>query len=74
MNLWLSIVQMATKTNKREYEEGYFDPLPLQSRSVASDQWDWLEAQLASSKADHIIVVGHYPVSTQCILFVYTLY
>lgn len=29
---------------------------------VAQDQWTWLEQQLASSKADYLMVAGHYPV------------
>lgn len=50
-------------------EEGhpdYFKPLALKSRHLASTQWDWIESQLSSSKADYIIVGGHYPVWSPC--------
>ena len=43
-------------------EPGYFDPLPEQPFARGAKQWAWIEAQLMSSRADHILVVGHYPV------------
>lgn len=45
-------------------EAGYFDPLPEQPFERGAKQWAWIEAQLKASRADHILVVGHYPVST----------
>jgi tartrate-resistant acid phosphatase type 5 len=49
-----------------ENDPGYYDPLPFRAKSAASEQWTWIEAQLASSTADHIIVAGHYPVYSVC--------
>lgn len=46
-----------------EAEAGYFDPLPLKAKSFATEQWTWIENQLSQSKADYILVSGHYPVS-----------
>lgn len=57
-------MELASKTLKQRHEEGYFDPLPLLEKSVASTQWQWIENQLASSKADFVLVAGHYPVSS----------
>ncbi len=56
-------VELASKTLKQHHEEGYFDPLPLLDKTVATTQWQWIENQLASSKADFLLVAGHYPVS-----------
>lgn len=64
--IMIDTVDMASLTHKRPHEEGYFDPLPLRSRSFASKQWDWLETKLKESKADHVLVVGHYPVYSVC--------
>lgn len=44
-------------------EPGYFDPIPEQPFERGAKQWAWIEAQLKASRADHILVVGHYPVS-----------
>ncbi len=43
-------------------EPGYFDPLPEQPFARGAKPCAWIEAQLMSSRADHILVVGHYPV------------
>lgn len=45
---------------------GYFEPLPLRSRSEAEDQWSWIEAQLSQSTADFVLVGGHYPIYSVC--------
>lgn len=57
-------MELASKTLKQRHEEGYFDPLPLLDKAVATTQWQWIENQLASSKADFVLVAGHYPVSS----------
>ena len=31
------------------------------SRSAADEQWDWINATLVASKADWVIMAGHYP-------------
>lgn len=52
-----------------ENQSGYFDKLPLLSKThttQASDQWSWIEEQLAASKAQYTIVAGHYPVYSVC--------
>lgn len=49
-----------------ESDPKYYDPLPHRERGVAATQWDWIEAQLAASTADHILVAGHYPVYSVC--------
>ncbi|OQV22226.1 Tartrate-resistant acid phosphatase type 5 [Hypsibius exemplaris] len=45
------------------------------SQQIAADQWAWIEQTLAASKANYIIVGGHYPVysvaehgSTDCLV------
>jgi hypothetical protein len=38
----------------------YFAPLPLLEKEVAQQQCDWIEAQLAASTADYLIVAGNY--------------
>ncbi len=48
-----------------EHEVGYFDPLPEKPRSFAETQWSWIEAQLAASTADYVMLGGHYPVRTK---------
>lgn len=53
---------MASLPAANENEAGYFDPLPEQPRSASEDQWTWIEAQLVASKAQYILVGGHYPV------------
>lgn len=50
-------------TEKAVDEEGYFDPLPRLEKSVAADQWTWIESEMQASTADYLLVVGHYPVS-----------
>jgi len=59
-------VELSGHNGKSEREEGYFDPLPEQPRSYAADQWVWIEAELAKSRADYLLVVGHYPVYSIC--------
>ncbi len=49
-----------------ESEPHYFDPLPLRPREMASEQWAWIEAQLAASTADYLMVGGHFPVYSVC--------
>jgi tartrate-resistant acid phosphatase type 5 len=52
-----------------ENEEGYFNPLPLLSKSDAAndgEQWKWIENQLSTSKADYLLVGGHYPLYSVC--------
>jgi hypothetical protein len=49
-------------STKLEGEAGYFDPLPEVARATANVQWTWIEDQLKNSKADYILVAGHYPV------------
>jgi len=51
------------------YEEGhpnYFDKLPTQSREYNLKQWLWIEDQMASSSADYLLVMGHYPIYSVC--------
>lgn len=58
------LVNLASSNEKSdEAEAGYFDPLPLKAKSYATEQWTWIENQLSQSKADYILVSGHYPVS-----------
>jgi tartrate-resistant acid phosphatase type 5 len=72
LNFDFCVVDLASMTTKEEHEEGYFSPLPLLSKEYASNQWSWIEASLKSSVADHILVVGHYPVQV-VICFVFTI-
>lgn len=51
---------------KSKEEKGFFDPLPEQPLSKDQTQWTWIEEQLKSSKADYILVGGHYPVYSVC--------
>lgn len=54
---------------KDENEEGYYDPLPLRTKSQAAnngEQWQWIEDELKKSTADYIIVGGHFPVYSIC--------
>jgi len=44
----------------------YFAPLPEVPRSANEQAWTWLEEQLAASKADYLLVGGHYPVYSVC--------
>lgn len=37
-------------------------PTGPKDSKVALDQWQWIEQQISSSKADYLIVAGHYPV------------
>lgn len=64
--LCVHTVDLAYINSKKEGEDGYFDPLPLQAVDKAPEQWAWIEAQLKISKADYILVVGHYPVYSAC--------
>lgn len=48
---------------------GYFDPLPLKFKtftSTSADQWNWIESEMAASKADYLLVAGHFPVYSVC--------
>lgn len=50
----------ATGGESPEQDAHYFDALPPRPRQAAADQWAWIEAQLAASKAQYILVGGHY--------------
>lgn len=43
-----------------EEDPHYFDALPHRPKQAAADQWAWIEAQLAASKAQYVLVGGHY--------------
>jgi hypothetical protein len=45
---------------------GYFEPLAQKEKAEASTQWSWIESQMAASKADYLLVGGHYPVYSVC--------
>jgi len=49
-----------------ETDPEYFKPLPNKPRTAASTQWDWIEQTLKASKAQYILVGGHYPVYSVC--------
>ena len=49
-----------------EEDERYFEPLPFLPKSYAGDQWEWIETQMSKSKADYLLVAGHYPVFSVC--------
>ena len=49
-----------------EDDERYFEPLPFLPKSFAGEQWEWIEDQMAKSKADYLLVAGHYPVFSVC--------
>ena len=51
---------------KTEGEVGYFDPLPLMDKQQAQKQWEWIEQKMNSSRADYLLVGGHYPVYSVC--------
>jgi predicted MPP superfamily phosphohydrolase len=55
-----------THLSKNEGDDGYFDTIPMAEKSVAQEQWDWLESQLSTSTADYILVGGHFPVYSAC--------
>lgn len=46
--------------------EDFMPPPGPANHSLAEDQWQWIEAQLANSRADYLWVVGHYPVWSAC--------
>jgi len=46
--------------------EGYFDALPSPNAAAPNANWQWIEDQLAASKADYLFVGGHYPVYSVC--------
>lgn len=62
----IDTVDLSGSTDKNEDEPGYFDPLPSYPKAKASAQWTWIEDQLKASKADFILVAGHYPVYSVC--------
>jgi tartrate-resistant acid phosphatase type 5 len=62
----IDTIDLSSMTEKEEHEEGYFNPLPLLGKEYASNQWTWIENTLKASTADHILVVGHYPVYSAC--------
>jgi len=48
---------------------GYFDPLPVKSKdfsTASTEQWTWIENEMAASKADYLLVGGHFPVYSVC--------
>lgn len=48
---------------------GYFNALPPKTKSytaAAENQWTWIETEMANSKADYLLVGGHYPVYSVC--------
>lgn len=49
-----------------ESDPRYYDPLPPRRKEDAATQWDWIEAQLKASTADHLVVAGHYPLYSVC--------
>ncbi|KAJ1429660.1 Metallo-dependent phosphatase-like protein [Ochromonadaceae sp. CCMP2298] len=49
-----------------ESDPTYFAPLPPRAKGEAQEQWDWIEAQLAASTADYLLVGGHFPVYSLC--------
>jgi tartrate-resistant acid phosphatase type 5 len=56
-----------------ENDPEYFRPLKEVPRSQDEDQWNWLEATLASSTADYVFVGGHFPVRlSSCLRFLLT--
>lgn len=63
----IDTIDLSGKTDKKEDEEGYCDPLPALPKSQASEQWTWIEDQLKASTADYILVAGHYPVYSVCV-------
>lgn len=62
----IDTIELGGISTVQEHEEGYFNPLPLQSRAKAENQWTWIEQQISSSTADYLLVVGHYPVYSVC--------
>ncbi|XP_065669771.1 tartrate-resistant acid phosphatase type 5 isoform X2 [Hydra vulgaris] len=44
------------------YDDSLMQPSGPKDEKLSENQWNWLEQQLASSKADYLIVGGHFPV------------
>jgi hypothetical protein len=53
---------LAGATIFEEDDPRYFDPLPLQDKSISDTQWAFIEDAMRTSTADYLIVAGHYPV------------
>jgi hypothetical protein len=62
----IDTVSLTSKTAVSEDHPEYFQKLPLMPKTYDQPQWDWIEAQLAASTADYLIVAGHYPVYSVC--------
>lgn len=65
--IFIDTVELSALNTAKEGSEHFFDPLPRLLRSHASGHWDWIESEMKKSTADHLIVVGHYPVYSICL-------
>ena len=66
MYICIFAVDLASRTEKKSHEEGYFEPLPLQPYEKDLTQWAWIEQQMKASTSDYLLVAGHYPVYSAC--------
>lgn len=65
--IFIDTIDLAGSSNiEDETDEHYYDKLPAREVSDAPEQWNWIEEQLKASKADYLVVVGHYPVYSVC--------
>jgi tartrate-resistant acid phosphatase type 5 len=44
----------------------YLQPQGAEDELAAETQWEWIESTLSASKAQYIVVAGHYPVYSIC--------
>jgi len=62
----IDTVILASLSTVQKDQPGYFDPLVEVPRAYGNTQWTWIEDQLKNSKANYILVGGHYPVYSVC--------
>jgi hypothetical protein len=55
-------VELASSSILAEDDPKYFDPLPELGKEHAAKWWKWIEDHMKESTAQHLLVVGHYPV------------
>ena len=64
--IFIDTVDLSGNTAGQEGDPGYYDKLPFRSVADAAEQWTWIEEQMSTSKADYLLVAGHFPVYSIC--------